>query len=176
MLLISVLGFSCLSVMVMTEDLIPLRMLNEFVYCPRLFWIEYVDNEFVDSEDTINGRFVHRNVDKVKSLPEDISDKFNARSIMLSSEKYGIIGKLDMVEGKDEHISPIEYKSGSMRDDSQAWETDTFQVVAQALLLRENGYNCDEAYIYYEKNRKKIAVPISENILDKHRLWLDIIS
>ncbi len=108
MLLISVLGFSCLSVMVMTEDLIPLRMLNEFVYCPRLFWIEYVDNEFVDSEDTINGRFVHRNVDKVKSLPEDISDKFSARSIMLSSEKYGIIGKLDMVEGKDEHISPIE--------------------------------------------------------------------
>ncbi len=167
MLLISVLGFSCLSVMVMTEDLIPLRMLNEFVYCPRLFWIEYVDNEFVDSEDTINGRFVHRNVDKVKSLPEDISDKFSARSIMLSSEKYGIIGKLDMVEGKDEHISPIEYKSGSMRDDNQAWETDTMQVAAQALLLRENGYTCDEAYIYYEKNRKKIAIPISENILDK---------
>ena len=45
-------------------DLIPARMLNEFAYCPRLAYLEWVQGEFTDNLDTIEGRFGHRRVDE----------------------------------------------------------------------------------------------------------------
>jgi len=47
-------------------DLLPARMVNEFVYCPRLFYLEYVDGEWAHNADTLEGRFVHRRVDRTK--------------------------------------------------------------------------------------------------------------
>jgi len=34
-------------------QLMPVRMLNEFTYCPRLFFLEWVQGEFVDNEFTV---------------------------------------------------------------------------------------------------------------------------
>ena len=45
------------------QESIPARMLNEFVYCPRLFYYEYVESVFVDSADTLRGSAIHRRVD-----------------------------------------------------------------------------------------------------------------
>ena len=39
------------------------RMLNEFVYCPRLFYYEYVEGIFVHNADTLRGAQIHRRVD-----------------------------------------------------------------------------------------------------------------
>lgn len=38
-------------------------MLNEFVYCPRLFYYEFVESVFVESADTVRGKTLHRRVD-----------------------------------------------------------------------------------------------------------------
>lgn len=52
-------------------DLIPARMLNEVVYCPRLFYLERVAGEWEESADTVSGKRVHRRVDaKASPLPE----------------------------------------------------------------------------------------------------------
>jgi CRISPR-associated protein Cas1 len=45
-------------------DLIPARMLNEFAYCPRLAYLEWVQGEFADNLETSEGRFGHRHVDR----------------------------------------------------------------------------------------------------------------
>ena len=37
-------------------DLIPVRMLNEYAYCPRLFALEWLNNEWADNTDTARGR------------------------------------------------------------------------------------------------------------------------
>jgi CRISPR-associated protein Cas1 len=42
---------------------IPARMLNEFVYCQRLFYYEFVDGVFVESADTLRGEAIHQRVD-----------------------------------------------------------------------------------------------------------------
>ena len=42
---------------------LPARALNEFVYCPRLFYYEFVEGIFVESADTLRGASVHRRVD-----------------------------------------------------------------------------------------------------------------
>ena len=51
------------------DDLIPARMLNEFAYCPRLAYLEWVQGEFSDNLDTCQGTFGHRNVDKPSARP-----------------------------------------------------------------------------------------------------------
>jgi CRISPR-associated protein Cas1 len=42
---------------------IPARMLNEFVYCQRLFYYEFVEGVFVESVDTLRGDAIHQRVD-----------------------------------------------------------------------------------------------------------------
>ena len=42
---------------------LPARMLNEFVYCPRLFYYEHVEGVFVENADTLRGTAMHRKVD-----------------------------------------------------------------------------------------------------------------
>ncbi len=44
-------------------DPLSARMLNEFIYCPRLFYYEYVDGVFAHSADTLRGAQIHRRVD-----------------------------------------------------------------------------------------------------------------
>ena len=52
------------------ERLLPARMLNELVYCQRLFWLEHVAGEWEDNSDTVAGKSVHRRVDrKVDGFP-----------------------------------------------------------------------------------------------------------
>ena len=49
---------------------IPARMLNEFVYCQRLFYYEFVEGVFVESVDTLRGGAIHKRVDSGNgSLP-----------------------------------------------------------------------------------------------------------
>lgn len=45
------------------DDLLPARMINELVYCPRLFYLMHVEGQFAESIDTIDGGIVHRRVD-----------------------------------------------------------------------------------------------------------------
>ncbi|MDB5387910.1 MAG: CRISPR-associated protein Cas1, partial [Planctomycetaceae bacterium] len=48
-------------------DLLPVRMLNEFTYCPRLAYLEFIHGEFTDNLETKQGTFGHRNVDRPSS-------------------------------------------------------------------------------------------------------------
>ncbi|MDE0507626.1 MAG: Dna2/Cas4 domain-containing protein, partial [Gammaproteobacteria bacterium] len=86
------------------SPLIPARILNEFVYCPRLAYLEWVQKEWADSSDTVEGRHVHRRVDKkseplpdpkAEAEPEDFKP---ARSVELSSAKLDLVAKIDLVE------------------------------------------------------------------------------
>ncbi len=43
---------------------LPARMINEFVYCPRLFYYEQVEGVFLGSADTIRGSQAHKRVDQ----------------------------------------------------------------------------------------------------------------
>ena len=45
-------------------ELIPARILNEYIYCPRLAYLEWVQGEWAESFDTIEGTHAHRRVDR----------------------------------------------------------------------------------------------------------------
>lgn len=44
-------------------EYLPARMVNEFVYCPWLFFYEWVEGVFRESADTVAGKFEHGRVD-----------------------------------------------------------------------------------------------------------------
>jgi CRISPR-associated protein Cas1 len=147
----------------MQPDLLPARMVNEFVYCPRLFYLEWVQTRFADSDDTRLGRQVHRRVDQetgAAPLPED-GDLRAAHSVTLSSDALGVIATLDLLEGDADHVVPIDYKKGAPQADGQPWPTDEVQVCLQALLLREHGYRCEHAEVYYAQTRQRIVVDLT---------------
>src|SRR5438876_11012042 len=75
--------------------LVPVRMVNEYVYCPRLAFLEWVDSEWADSGDTEEGRRAHVRIDPGGGRLPDASDidakpDFTARSVPLGSERPGI--------------------------------------------------------------------------------------
>lgn len=152
-------------------DLIPARMLNEFAYCPRLAYLEWVQGDFADSADTVEGRHHHRRVDKeagdlppAESLP-DQHDVLHARSVMLSAPRVGLIARVDLIEAQDGKVTPIDYKRGEAPDVPEgAWEPERVQVCAQGLVLEENGYGCDGGQIYFVASRKRVAVPFTQDL------------
>lgn|SRR5690606_33532427 len=66
-------------------ELIPVRMLNEFTYCPRLFYLEWVQGEFEDNADTREGRFQHRTVDRERERVERDPETSEAGMIRTTS-------------------------------------------------------------------------------------------
>src|SRR5580704_2736606 len=110
---------------------IPARMLNEFVYCQRLFYYEFVEGVFVESVDTLRGDAIHKRVDsgsgalpaakkKAKKTTQDEPaatveaptkeaeaqnaepETIHSRSVQMGSERLGVVAKMDLVESKAE--------------------------------------------------------------------------
>lgn len=52
-------------------ELLPVRMLNEFAYCPRLFHLMHVEGRWADNVYTIEGKAAHRRVDKLDHVLPD---------------------------------------------------------------------------------------------------------
>src|SRR5579871_2058061 len=96
-------------------DYLPARMVNEFSYCPRLFFYEWVEGLFAESVDTVEGAAQHRRVDeKSTPLPEpgELPDSIHSRSVMLASERLRVIAKMDLVEADRGVVTPVDYKHG----------------------------------------------------------------
>jgi CRISPR-associated protein Cas1 len=166
------------------QELLPARMLNEFAYCPRLAYLEWVQGEFRDNLETKEGTFGHRNVDRptTKAFPapsgDDESetesaltaDSLAARSLMLSAPSEGLIAKLDLIELVGRRAVPIDYKRGTVPDiPEHAWEPERVQLCAQGLILRANGYDCDYGELYYIESRRRVTVRFDDLLVRRTR-------
>ncbi len=168
-------------------SLLPARMLNEFVYCPRLFYYEFVENVFLHNADTREGAAQHGRIDKGKGrLPknppkkehgdkadgdDDAPETIHARSVFLYSETLRVNAKLDLVEGEtdsktgDVRYQPVEYKKGRPREGDEGnelWPADRMQLGVQILLLRENDYPCDSGIVFYRETRQRVRFILDE--------------
>jgi len=152
-------------------DLVPARMVNEYVYCPRLAYIEWVQGDFAENYDVAEGRFRHRRVDEEKgALPDDITpdETIHARSVMLSSPADHLIARIDLIESDDTAVLPIDYKRGAVPDiPNRVWDADRVQLCAQGLVLKANGYLCREGAVYYVESKTRIPVVFDEALVAK---------
>lgn len=154
--------------------LVPARMVNEFTYCPRLFFLEWVQARFEDNADTVGGRAVHRRVDRSSGRPPPPGlvpeDGFPpVRSVQLSSVELGLVGKVDLLEaGAGQAVVPVDYKRGRPPDNPErSWEPERVQLCVQGLLLREAGYACARGELWFAETRERVSVDFDEALVDR---------
>lgn len=163
-----------------SPDLIPARMLNEFCYCPRLGYLEWVEREFADNLETLEGTFGHRRVDDPpgRSRREPpaaaeaggLTEPLHARSLMLSAPLEGLIAKIDVLELDGSVATPVDYKRGKAPDLPEgAWEPERVQLCAQGLILREAGYSCDRGVIYFIGSKRRVTIEFDPALVERAR-------
>lgn len=184
------------------DALLPVRMLNEFAYCPRLYHLMHVEGRWADNHYTVDGKYVHRRVDKLDHvLPAPGSKPFGnergtddvkgqdidagdespevVRSVPLGSDALGITAKLDLVscapgpDGIDEAV-PVETKRGRVPNNPErSWEPERVQLMAQGLLLREHGYRCDHGVLYFAASRTRVDVSFTQGLEERTLLLIE---
>jgi len=174
------------------EGLLPVRMLNEYAYCPRLFHFMHVDGRWADNAFTEEGREVHRRVDRLDHVLPDVQEGPSteaaiegsatggdqppvvSRSVSLGSDRLGITARLDLVSTAGSEAVPVDTKRGRVpANPNRSWEPERVQLMAQGLLLREHGYACDHGVLYFAASRTRVDVAFT---LDLEARTLRLIS
>jgi CRISPR-associated protein Cas1 len=148
------------------DDLIPVRALNQVSYCPRLYYLQYVESVMPVNEYVEDGLFQHRRVHDpdLANRTRKTGEVEVTRSVTLSSPGLGIVGKLDVLETQDGHDVPVEYKRSAGPADGY-WDNDGIQLCAQALLLEEaSGRSIPEGVLYYQASKTRVPVPLDEGL------------
>ena len=149
---------------------LPARMVNEYVYCPRLAYLEWVQGEWAESADTVAGAHAHRRVDRedrplpaAEALGE--AERLRTRAVTLSSRRLGLVARIDLVESDGESVVPVDYKRGKRPHVvAGAYEPERVQLCVQGLLLEENGYRCTEGVLYFAESRERVRVVFDEEL------------
>ncbi len=155
---------------------IPVRALNQVTYCPRLYFLQYVDCVMPVNEHVEAGLFDHRRVDDPNLAGKTRSDRgiATSRGIALSSELLGITGVLDLIEEKAGEQYPVETKHGSAPRDGDGnpttWDNDAVQLCAQALLMEESFRQpVPHGFQFYAGSRERVKVEFSDSLRGQTR-------
>ena len=159
-------------------ELVPVGMLTRYVYCRRLGYIEWVQNEFQYNADVVEGEYRHRNVDVPKGSKKladskDLGETIHTNSVLLSDAGLGLVAKTDMLQLRGNVAVPVEYKKGKAPEgDRRVQENYAVQLCAQGLLLRASGYECDRGLVYYAASKKRVEVAFDEELVGSTMSYL----
>lgn len=163
----------------------PVRRLHNYLYCARLFYLQWVENIFEENADTAAGSAGHRQTDQPSRLDEDrvtalregLPEGAKVRSLRLESTVLGLVGVVDVIEGGPDGACVVDYKKGAARrleDGTRAAkENDSVQMAAYALLLREHGTAVESAAVYYAEEKRRVPVPLTGELFTLTRKSLD---
>lgn len=113
------------------QNTIRVSALHALAYCPRLFYLEEVEELYTQDAAIFAGRRLHAELEKQED--EEWEELF------LESEELGLRGRVDALRTRDRQVIPYEHKRGRSHRDTnkqpQAWESDRLQILAYACLL-----------------------------------------
>jgi CRISPR-associated protein Cas1 len=102
------------------SDTIRVSALHALAYCPRLFYLEEVEELYTQNAAVFAGRRLHTELKKQED--EDWEELF------LESPELGLRGRVDALRTRDGQTVPYEHKRGRCYRDEQkqpqAWESD----------------------------------------------------
>ncbi|MCR5313875.1 MAG: type V CRISPR-associated protein Cas4 [Bacteroidaceae bacterium] len=136
--------------------------LNDFIFCPYSI---YLHNVYMDTDEDnykaspqIRGKYAHEATDKKTSSTR----AYIILSLPVYSEKYHLMGKIDVYNAKDKKLIERKYKL------KQIFRGQIYQLWAQMFCLKEMGYEV-ESLAFYEISTKKfidVAMPTEQNIIE----------
>jgi len=145
--------------MIEQPDSIPLSYLNQFVYCPRRFWLMFVCGEMEVNAAVLDGSYRHQNAHTSGS--ERYAEGRLYRSVYVWSEALRVAGIADIVQQENDQIIPLEHKRGRMGK----WQSDHVQLCAQAICLEERiGQPVLHGEIFYWTNRRRENISFTDEL------------
>lgn len=126
----------------MSENLLPITNLNDFIFCPVSIYFHAVDtdSEKMLSQETaqINGTASHSAVDAAR-----YSDKKTVlQGVSVYCERYGLFGKIDVFDIEKGLLTERKKKI------KQIFDGYVFQLYAQGFALEEMGYSVKSMRLY----------------------------
>lgn len=144
-----------------SKEIIRIMGIHSYTYCPRLFYLEEVEGIQLANRKVYQGRALHENLKNKEEL-----NGGEWTSIELSSEKLGLIGKVDAIRHKEGKVIPYEHKRGRCNKQGNiktSWENDVLQLSAYTLLLEEYfNIKIIEGRIRYHEDNITIIEQINE--------------
>ncbi|MFK8186281.1 MAG: CRISPR-associated protein Cas4 [Phormidesmis sp.] len=141
------------------KEYVPIASLNQYAYCPHRCWRMFCAGGFEDNQYTLEGTGLHERVHSLGSGHRE--ETWQVRAIWLKSDRYGLIGKSDLIEEQNGEIYPVEYKRGKQGQ----FDNDALQVCAQALCLEEmSGRTVSQGFVYYTHSHQRHLVEINEEL------------
>ena len=149
-------------------ELIPVRRIHNYIYCPRLMYFQFVENIFIPDAAVIDGETTHRRVEVPPAcdFPDEIANS-NAemlRSVALESSELGIVGVIDLLKKNEDGCTwtLYDYKRGSAARDTAgkpcAKEADEVQVQMYILLATPHHFSITRGMVYYAEEKRCVEV------------------
>ena len=145
----------------MEEYYISISTLNDFIFCPYSI---YLHNVYMESDEGIyhatpqtRGRNAHETIDTKKAS----NRAGDLQSLPILSEKYKLMGKIDLYRGKDKKLIERKYQLKNI------YQGQIYQLWAQYLCMTEMGYDVKEIAFYEISTNKMIpvAIPSAEQLV-----------
>lgn len=141
------------------QTTIRVSALHALAYCPRLFYLEEVEELYTQDAAVFAGRRLHAELEKQEE--EDWEELF------LESPELGLRGRVDALRTRDGQTIPYEHKRGRCHRDEQnqpqAWESDRLQILSYACLLESAlGIEISEGRIRYHADNVLVHVPLDD--------------
>ncbi len=140
-------------------ETIRVSALHALAYCPRLYYLEEVEELYTQDAAVFAGRRLHAELEKQED--EEWEELF------IESEELGLRGRVDALRTRDGQTIPYEHKRGRCHRDEnkqpQAWESDKLQILAYACLLESaQGILIKEGRIRYHADNVLVHVPLDD--------------
>jgi CRISPR-associated exonuclease Cas4 len=141
-------------------DLLPLSLLNDYLFCPRRAGLKLLEGLRGVNEHTAAGDVVHERADTPGY--STAGGVVVLRAVQVWSARLGLIGRCDLVEKHpDGSYVPVEYKKGPRRQ----FENDDVQVCAQALCLEEAlGVRVARGAIFFAASKRRREVEMTDEL------------
>lgn len=141
------------------QDTLRVSALHALAYCPRLFYLEEVEELYTQDAAVFAGRRLHAELEKQED--EDWEELF------LESEALGLRGRVDALRTRDGQTIPYEHKRGRCKRDENkqpsAWDSDKLQILAYAYLIESAlGIPIAEGRIRYHADNVLVHVPLDD--------------
>ncbi|MBV9386234.1 MAG: CRISPR-associated protein Cas4 [Chroococcidiopsidaceae cyanobacterium CP_BM_ER_R8_30] len=141
------------------HETIRVNVLHALAYCPRLFYLEEVEELFTQDAAVFAGRRLHAELEKEQDEEWE--------ELVLESAELGLRGKVDALRTRNGQVIPYEHKRGRCyrdRDNKpQAWESDRLQILAYACLIEVvAGITLLEGRIRYHADNVVVKIPITD--------------
>lgn len=138
------------------ESLIQISKINDFLFCPRSLYFHSVYESFSDTtyhgSPQVRGRLNHTTIDDGTYA----SEKRYLQGEEVYSERYGLVGKIDLYDKENRTL--IERKSKVL----SVYPGLRFQLYAQYFALEETGFPVERLLIRSMNDNRRYEVPLPE--------------